>query len=157
MKYKVTYERTMEIEAGSEEEAIHKAIVEVSENCADSIDYSVKCLEKKRKSSKRPRPILLPPTEAEVDKIEKFLTDNGYTSVQRDNGRISGWLEAFEVEVVLDTLDFRFWCHTNGELPNCPERSTGIHDKGTDSLNFLLKFIKARTDEWNEKQKVKLK
>lgn len=157
MKYEVTYERTMEIEANSEEDAIHQAVIEVSENCADGIGYSVECLEKKHKASRRQRPLLLPPSEDEVDKIEKFLTDNGFTNIQRDNIRISGWLETFEVEITYDFSEYRFRCHTDGELPNCPVRSIGVQDKGTDSVNFVLKFLTARLEEWKSAQKKKMK
>ena len=157
MKYEVTYERTMEIEADSEEDAIHKAIVEVSENCADSIGYTAELIKEKQSKSNKAKPILGKVTTDEADKIEKFLNDNDCTSITRTEERIVGWLETFEIEVTLDTISYRFWCHTDGFLPNCPERSIGKQDKGTDSVNFVLKFLQARIDEWNAAQKKKLK
>ena len=153
MKYKVTYERTMEIEAASEKDAIHKAIVEVSENCADSIGYTAELAEKKPKRTKKPRPILGKVTEDEAEKIEKLLNDYDCTDITRTKERIIGWLETFEIDITLNTIDYRFWCHTDGFLPHCPVRSIGVQDKGTDSVNFVLKFLTARLEEWKTAQK----
>ena len=157
MKYKVTYERTMEIEANSEEEALHKAVIDVSENCADGLGYTAELVEESPKKPRKHRPILGKVTKNEADKIEKLLADYNCTSIARTKERIIGWLETFEIEVTLDTIDYRFWCHTDGFLPNCPVRSIGTQDKGTDSVNFVLKFLQARIDEWNAAQKKKLK
>ena len=157
MKYEVTYERTMEIEANSEDEAIHKAVIDVSENCADGLGYTVELVEEKQSKSKKAKPILGKVTEEEADKIEKLLIDNDCTSISRTKVRIIGWIDIFEIDVTLDAIGYRFWCHTDGFLPNCPARSIGTQDKGTDSVNFVLKFLQARIDEWNAAQKKKLK
>ncbi len=157
MKYEVTYERTMEIEADSEEDAIQKAIVEVSENCADSIGYTAEPVEKQPERPKKPRLILGKVTETEASKIEKLLNDYDCTDITRTEERIMGWLETFEIDITLNTINYRFWCHTDGFLPNCPERSIGVQDKGTDSVNFVVKFLTARLEEWKTAQKKKIK
>jgi len=155
MKYEVTYTRTMSIEADSESEAIDKAIVNVSENCADGIGYTahmiVEGLAVPIETWKRMRK-QLPVTKEERKLLKQFLLENGCTDIKCGKTSIEGWLSCFHIEVLFNTDNYRFKCVTDGFLPNCPEKDIGKKSKHVDSVLLAKVNLKSRIDDWNRKQ-----
>lgn len=147
--YKITYHREMEIDANSIEEAMRMAIDEVGDDYSDSCCYTVAEDKPKKPAVKKNREYA---SCDDVDTLLAFMADQGIEAefIGNDN-KIVGTIGPFSLDVKINEDVYCYNVYADGNLPNCPERSTGTSYKGTDSINVAKLYIKKYADEWRKK------
>ena len=147
--YKITYHREMEIDANSVQEAMRMAIDEVGDDYSDSCCYSVAEDKPKKPAAKKNRAYA---SCDDVDTLLAYMADQGIEAeFMFNDNMIVGSIGPFSLDVKLNEDVYCYNVYADGNLPNCPERSTGTSYKGTDSINVAKLYIKKYADEWRKK------